>query len=190
MANTKIDKRTVKKGQSKTKNEPKSSYLQKIRNFWKGSNDSAPTDNSDNMSKAEITRFCIGAVLFIVSCFIFLSLVSHLFTATEDSTWVEGDRAHNWMGTLGLATARFFIDQCWGVSSIFIPLFLIVASLRIMQVYKVRLWKWFLNCSILMIWSSAFSYFLLQPILDKFRSPISLGGGIGMTEVSDRKSVV
>ena len=184
MANTKIDKRTVKKGQSKTKNEPKSSYLQKIRNFWKGSNDSAPTDNSDNMSKAEITRFCIGAVLFIVSCFIFLSLVSHLFTATEDSTWVEGDRAHNWMGTLGLATARFFIDQCWGVSSIFIPLFLIVASLRIMQVYKVRLWKWFLNCSILMIWSSAFSYFLLQPILDKFRSPISLGGGIGMTEVS------
>lgn len=184
MANTKIDKRTVKKGQSKTKNEPKSSYFQKIRNFWKGSNDSAPTDNSDNMSKAEITRFCIGAVLFIVSCFIFLSLVSHLFTATEDSTWVEGDRAHNWMGTLGLATARFFIDQCWGVSSIFIPLFLIVASLRIMQVYKVRLWKWFLNCSILMIWSSAFSYFLLQPILDKFRSPISLGGGIGMTEVS------
>lgn len=184
MANTKIDKRTVKKGQSKTKNEPKSSYFQKIRNFWKGSNDSAPTDNNDNMSNAEITRFCIGAVLFIVSCFIFLSLVSHLFTATEDSTWVEGDRAHNWMGTLGLATARFFIDQCWGVSSIFIPLFLIVASLRIMQVYKVRLWKWFLNCSILMIWSSAFSYFLLQPILDKFRSPISLGGGIGMTEVS------
>lgn len=184
MANTKIDKRTVKKGQSKTKNEPKSSYFQKIRNFWNGSNDSAPTDNSDNMSKAEITRFCIGAVLFIVSCFIFLSLVSHLFTATEDSTWVEGDRAHNWMGTLGLSTARFFIDQCWGVSSIFIPLFLIVASLRIMQVYKVRLWKWFLNCSILMIWSSAFSYFLLQPILDKFRSPISLGGGIGMTEVS------
>ena len=184
MANTKIDKRTVKKGQSKTKNEPKSSYFQKIHNFWKGSSDSAPTDNNDNMSKAEITRFCIGAVLFIVSCFIFLSLVSHLFTATEDSTWVEGDRAHNWMGTLGLATARFFIDQCWGVSSIFIPLFLIVASLRIMQVYKVRLWKWFLNCSILMIWSSAFSYFLLQPILDKFRSPISLGGGIGMTEVS------
>ena len=184
MANTKIDKRTVKKGQSKTKNEPKSSYFQKIRNFWKGSSDSATTDNNDNMSKAEITRFCIGAVLFIVSCFIFLSLVSHLFTATEDSTWVEGDRAHNWMGTLGLATARFFIDQCWGVSSIFIPLFLIVASLRIMQVYKVRLWKWFLNCSILMIWSSAFSYFLLQPILDKFRSPISLGGGIGMTEVS------
>ena len=63
MANTKIDKRTVKKGQSKTKNEPKSSYFQKIHNFWKGSNDSAPTDNSDNMSKAEITRFCIGAVL-------------------------------------------------------------------------------------------------------------------------------
>ena len=184
MANNKTDKRTVKKGQTKTKAAPKPSFFQKIRNFWNGSADTAATDNNDNMSRAEITRFCIGAILFIISSFIFLILVSHLFTVTEDSTWVEGDRAHNWMGTLGLSTARFFIDQCWGVSSIFIPIFLIVASLRIMQVYKVRLWKWFLNCSILMIWSSAFSHFMLQPILDTFRSPISLGGGIGMTEVS------
>lgn len=184
MTSNKTDKRTPKKGQGKAKTEPKISLFQKTRNFWNNSSNSTASDDSDNMSRAEITRFCIGAILFVVSSFILLSLVSHLFTVTEDSTWVEGDRAHNWMGTLGLATAKFFIDQCWGVSSIFIPLFLIVASLRIMQVYKVRLWKWFLNCSILMIWSSAFSHFLLQPILDKFRSPICLGGGIGMTEVS------
>ena len=184
MANNKTDKKTGKKVLGKAKTESKISLFQKIRNFWNNSSNNTPSDDSDNMSKAEITRFCIGAMLFVVSSFILLSLVSHLFTVTEDSTWVEGDRAHNWMGTLGLATAKFFIDQCWGVSSIFIPLFLIVASLRIMQVYKVRLWKWFLNCSILMIWSSAFSHFLLQPILAQFRSPICLGGGIGMTEVT------
>lgn len=184
MANNKIDKKTVKKGQNKSQIKSTTSFLQKMRNLWSGFNKMPSSEASDEMSKAEITRFCIGAILFVISSFILLSLVSHLFTATEDSAWVEGDRAHNWMGTLGLSTAKFFIDQCWGVSSIFIPLFLIVASLRIMQVYKVRLWKWFLNCSILMIWSSAFSHFLLQPILDNFRSPISLGGGIGITEVS------
>lgn len=184
MANNKTDKKTVKKGQNKSQIKSTTSFLQKMRNLWSGFNKMPSSEASDEMSKAEITRFCIGAILFVISSFILLSLVSHLFTATEDSAWVEGDRAHNWMGTLGLSTAKFFIDQCWGVSSIFIPLFLIVASLRIMQVYKVRLWKWFLNCSILMIWSSAFSHFLLQPILDNFRSPISLGGGIGITEVS------
>lgn len=184
MANNKTDKKTIKKGQNKSQIKSTTSFLQKMRNLWSGFNKMPSSEASDEMSKAEITRFCIGAILFVISSFILLSLVSHLFTATEDSAWVEGDRAHNWMGTLGLSTAKFFIDQCWGVSSIFIPLFLIVASLRIMQVYKVRLWKWFLNCSILMIWSSAFSHFLLQPILDTFRSPISLGGGIGITEVS------
>lgn len=184
MANNKTDKKTVKKGQGKVPTKSNISIIQKIRSFWNNSSNTTVSDDTDNMSKAEITRFCIGAILFVVSSFILLSLISYFFTVTEDSILTEGDRVHNWMGTLGLATAKFFIDQCWGVSSIFIPLFLIVASLRIMQVYKVRLWKWFLNCSILMIWSSAFSHFLLQPILDKFRSPICLGGGIGITEVT------
>lgn len=35
-----------------------------------------------------------------------------------------------------------------------------------------------------MIWSSAFGHFMLQPILNEFHSPISLGGGIGITEVN------
>jgi hypothetical protein len=38
------------------------------------------------------------------------------------------------------------------MASIFIPFFMICTSLRIMQVYKVRLWKWFLTCSLFMIW--------------------------------------
>lgn len=141
-------------------------------------------DAEDGMTKAEITRFCIGAAIFIISCFILLSITSHLFTAMADASWQEGERAHNWMGTLGLTIARFFIDDCWGVASFFIPLFLLVASLRIMQVYKVRLWKWFLNCSILMIWLSAFGHFMIQPTLNEYNSPISLGGGIGMTQVN------
>lgn len=183
MATNKNGKNPPKKGNGKNMPEPKKSLFFRIRSFWKGMKGEPVVDDADAMPKAEITRFCIGAVLFVVSSFILLSITSHLFTATEDSTWIPGERAHNWMGTLGLSTAHFFIDECWGVSSFFIPLFLLVTSLRIMRVYKVRLWKWFLNCSILMIWSSAFMHFMIQPILNEFRSPISLGGGIGITEV-------
>lgn len=184
MANNKIEKNAGKKPAGKNKSDNKNGFFGNIRNFWQGMKGEPTSAEADGMPKAEITRFCIGAILFIISSFILLSITSHLFTATEDSTWAEGERAHNWMGTLGLSTAHFFIDECWGVSSFFIPLFLLVASLRIMQVYKVRLWKWFLNCSILMIWSSAFGHFMLQPILNEFHSPISLGGGIGITEVN------
>ncbi len=185
MANNKTNKNTGKKATPNSKNAPKESLWSKAKMFFDSMNATAQNSSTDDeMPKAEITRFCIGAIIFIISCFILLSLTSHLFTATEDSTWIEGERAHNWMGTLGLATARFFIDKCWGVASLFIPLFFLVASLRIMQVYKVRLWKWFLNCSILMIWCSAFAHFVFQPILNKFHSPISLGGGIGESEVN------
>lgn len=183
MANNKSEKNTARNTNARKKVQSKNNVFTKIRNFWQGMRGNTPTEDSGGMTNAEITRFCIGALLFIISSFILLSITSHLFTAIEDSTWIEGDRAHNWMGVLGLSTARFFIDQCWGVASFFIPMFLLVASLRIMQVYKVRLWKWFLNCSILMIWFSAFADFLIQPLLDKVHSPISLGGGIGMTEV-------
>ena len=186
MANNKTEKKTTKKPKNNTKQPLKESFWGKVKHLLskKIGSDTLATDEPEGMPRAEITRFCIGALLFIISCFILLSLTSHLFTATEDSTFMEGDQAHNWMGVLGLSTARFFIDQCWGMASLFIPVFFLVASLRIMQVYKVRLWKWFLNCSILMIWSSAFAHFVFQPILNKFHSPISLGGGIGENEVN------
>ncbi len=183
MADKKNVKGAAKRPKDKQQAVASESFFTKSQRFWQDMNKQPSASKTDGMSKAEITRFCIGATLFIISCFILLSIASHLFTAMADSSWREGERAHNWMGTLGLRIARFFIDDCWGVSSFFIPLFLLVASFRIMQVYKVRLWKWFLNCSLLMIWFSAFAYFLIQPILNDYNSPISLGGGIGKAQV-------
>ena len=184
MADKKSEKSTTRKPKDKKQAVQPDSMLSKSQRFWHDMNKQPSADNSEGMTRGEITRFCIGATLFIVSCFILLSITSHLFTAMADSAWREGERANNWMGTLGLTIARFFIDDCWGVASFFIPLFLLVASLRIMQVYRVRLWKWFLNCSILMIWFSAFTHFLIQPTLNEYNSPISLGGGIGMAQVN------
>ncbi len=181
------DKKNVKSPSKKTKDKqqvaPTENLFSKSKNFWQDMNKQPSADKAEGMTKGEITRFCLGAVLFFVSCFILLSIASHPFTAIADSSWQEGERAHNWMGTMGLAISRFFIDECWGVASIFIPLFLLVASLRVMQVYKVRLWKWFLNCSLLMIWSSTFMHFLFQPTLNEYNSPLSLGGNIGKIQV-------
>lgn len=183
MAENKTPKKTPKSAKNKNNEKTPQNFFTKTIQFFKDMRGDSTNANPDEMPKAEIVRFCFGAVLFVVSCFILLSITSHLFTAKEDDSWIEGNAAHNWMGTLGLSTAKFFIDNTWGVASFFIPLFLLATSMRIMQIYKVRLWKWFINCSILMIWSSAMMDFLIQPFLDINSSRISLGGAIGKTEV-------
>ena len=186
MAKTNQDKNSRKKGRG----DSNGSAIQGMRTLWNEMN-AEPSDNTgQGMSKGELIRFAFGAILFLVSCFILLSIASHLVTAGADDGFPKypGARAANWMGEWGLGTARFFIDRCWGVPSFLIPLFLLATSLRIMQIYKVRLWKWFLNCAIIMIWFSAFGYYIQDLLPDTTR--ISLHGNIGEAEVELLKDKV
>ena len=186
MASTKTTKTNKTKDSKDKKTTSKSTPqatgptpLQKIITFWKEMTDYDHEGGADGMTKAEITRFCLGAILCLASCFMLLSIISHIFTGHLDARFdYEHVRASNWMGAFGLHTARFFNDRCWGVASLFIPLFLLVSSLRAMKIYKVRLWKWFLNCAVLMIWSSVFMATCIQPILPE-STFINLGGSIG-----------
>ncbi len=190
MGKTSQDKNIHKRTSKNIQDEPKTSVIEGVRTLWKEMN-SAPSDTTDDgMSRGEIIRFGLGALLFLVSCFVLLSIASHLVTAGPDDSFPRyaGARAANWMGAWGLYTARFFTDQCWGVPSFLIPIFLIAASLRIMQIYKVRLWKWFLNCAIIMIWLSALGYYIQDLLPDTTR--ISLHGNIGEAEVELLKNKI
>ena len=92
----------------------------------------------------------------------------------------------NFMGNLGAVVANFLVNKCFGYASIFLTMFLLAAGLRIMfvgekhreeddtkdsahatdneenekekenPIFKIRLWKWFVNCGILTIWISVF----------------------------------
>ena len=173
--NKKDNDRKTGKGNSK----PRKSW----REFFGELRGSGKVSEEDAMKHDEVVRFSLGGVLFIVSVFVLLSIVSHLFTGAEDQSWTAGSRAHNWMGTMGLKTARFFVDECFGFASIFLPLFLIATSLRIMKIYVVRLWKWFINCAILTLWGSAAGDYFFRGLLDGMHSHINLGGNAGHTEI-------
>ena len=63
---------------------------------------------------------------------------------------------------------------CFGVSSFFITCFLAVAGLKLMRVRVVRLWKWFIGCTLLLVWFSVFFGFaFMDHYQDSF---IYLGG--------------
>ena len=94
-------------------------------------------DTADmDMTRRENIRFLMGALLCLVSCFILLSLVSHLFTGDEDQVLLTTPDAiaANWMGNWGAALARHITDEWFGIASIFIPLFMLAASVRVMRI--------------------------------------------------------
>ncbi len=105
----------------------------------------------------ETTRFVIGLVMLVSALFMLLSIVSYTINGAADQAGVENgtlERAANYGGKLGAYVAKYFLNDCFGIASIFIPIFLLMASLALMRAYKVKVVKWFFNCSLLMVWFS------------------------------------
>jgi len=80
----------------------------------------------------------------------------------------------NYAGSRGAQLASYLINDCFGISSFFILVFLAVAGLKLMRVRVVRLWKWFIGCSLLLVWFSVFFGFaFVEQYKDSF---LYLGG--------------
>lgn len=128
---------------SKTKKSGDSLKKSLFPNGWK------------ELYQGDTLRFLIGMLFLVTALFMLLAFTSHFFTGWEEQSGMDSgtlEEARNYGGRLGAFTARYFMDKCFGVSAYFIPIFLIALSVKLMRVYKVRLWKWFLNCAILMVW--------------------------------------
>ena len=117
----------------------------------------------------ETTRFFFGLVVLILALFMLLAFTSHLFTGAEDQCLIEQGAMEgflNYAGAVGAYCANYWINHCFGFSAFLVPVFLIIAAMKLTQAYKVRLWKWFLNCSILIIWLSVACSYFLQPVFE------------------------
>ena len=110
MAKTNQDKNTRKHTGKGRGSDSNGSAIQNMRTLWNEMNSEPSDTTGQGMSRGELIRFGFGAILFLVSCFILLSIASHLVTAGADDGFpkYEGARAANWMGEWGLYTARFF----------------------------------------------------------------------------------
>lgn len=117
------------------------------------------------VNQKETIRFFFGLVILIAALFMLLSFISYLFTGAEDQILTEQkamDGFKNYTGTLGAYCADFWINRCFGLSAYLVPLFFIVTAMKLTNAYKVRLWKWFLHCTILIIWLSVACTFFFQ----------------------------
>lgn len=103
----------------------------------------------------ETVNFCLSMMLLVVAMFILLSQISYIVNGHLDQSAVEGcgslaeGPVSNWCGRLGLHTAHYFMDNGFGLTSLLIPVFLLQVSMRLLNAYKVRLWKWFINLTLI-----------------------------------------
>ena len=134
--------------------------------------------------KNETIHFVIGLVLVIFSVYLLLAFSSFFFTGAADQSIIDSGNAQelastnngvkNYAGSRGAQLASYLINDCFGISSFFILVFLAVAGLKLMRVRVVRLWKWFIGCSLLLVWFSVFFGFaFVEQYKDSF---LYLGG--------------
>ncbi len=142
----------------------------------------ASTHNFTAPFKNETAHFVVGLVFVIFSVYLLLAFSSFFFTGAADQSIVENVRdlgevnnhVKNYAGSRGAQLANYLINDCFGISSFFILVFLGVTGLKLMRVRQFRLWRWFIGCSLLLVWFSVFFGFAFKGTYED--SFIYLGG--------------
>ncbi len=173
------------KTSARHKTKPQPAWLRSFNWFRSNIGDTDDVDPEVRGEHKDNLRFVWGAVLATLSLAILIALVSHIFTGAEDQKYITSDSytAANWLGRWGFEVAHWMMDNTFGLSSILIPVLMLATSIRIMGLAKVRLHLWFLNCMIIMAWSSAFAAYIVRIFPSAQDTYIIWGGMIGKNEL-------
>ena len=173
--NKKSTKAKTTRTTSKSKKKPQDSFFKRTKS------------SVTSLLTGEALWVGSGLVLLLIALLMLISFTSNFTTGKLDQSGLENGTltdAANWGGILGARIAYFFMHESFGVLSYFIPVFLILLSVKMIGAYKVKLWTWFLHFSIIMIWGSVFLS-LMEKIgfVPAFVSDLSflLGGKHGET---------
>ena len=134
--------------------------------------------------RADNVQFVIGLFVLVISIFLLISVVSNVFTGRFDQSYVQSGtltHAANYGGKLGAYLSDYLMNTCFGLFAILIPVFLLLVGVKLINTYSVRLWKWFVNLSIIMIWGSIFMSLVTQMLPKSLVKNVgfSLGGNHG-----------
>ncbi len=150
-----------------------------------------------NIFNNERTDFILGLLMFAASVFVTIAMVSFLTTGKGDQSLLENLRPGEWLNTdrqfqnycasFGAITAYVLMTLNFGLAAFAIPLFFLMVSIRMMGIYRVNLWKWFLALAVIMIWSSVAMAKFLTPLMgDQTFNP---GGKHGLFCVQQLENV-
>ena len=146
--------------------------------------------------RSERTDFLVGMIIVIFAMFMFVAMFSYLSTGATDQSILENLRPGEWLnsgkifsnycGSAGAIISYVMISENFGYSAFIMPCFLILAGVKMMQIYSVNLWKWFFGMGTAMIWLSLFLSKVLSPIMpDSIFNPGGNHGAIGVEYIEN-----
>ena len=135
-------------------------------------------------SKADIVRFSFGVVFALISIFLFLAIVSNVFTGSRDQAGVESGQltqAANYAGTFGAYVSYYLMHNLFGLFSVLIPVFGTTLAIKLFvdDPKAIRLWKVFIHLTIIMVVGSVDLAFVQEAFLPEAMVqmlPFDLGG--------------
>jgi len=150
-----------------------------------------------SLLKNETTDFMLGLLLVLMSLYVTIAMVSYLSTGQSDQSILEDMRAGdmlntdhrflNYCGSVGAIISYTLITINFGLSAFLIPLFFIVLGFKLMRIYEVNLWKWFLCLTILMLWCSVTFAKFLSPLMGE--QVFNAGGNHGLYCVQQMENI-
>ena len=150
------------------------------------------TDSSSKPSKVKAlfksssTHYIVGLFIFAFAFFAVISMLSFFFTGASDQSKVEGisffhfghvSDIKNWAGLRGAILSNTLINEWFGISTIFLLIFIAFIGLRLMKAKYFSLLKNFIVFSILTIWTSTALTFFFGPLFKE--TAIYIGGKHG-----------
>ena len=148
--------------------------------------------------KSERTDFLLGMVIALFAIYTFVALFSYINTGAEDQSLLENTRPGEWLnqgkvfknycGSMGAILSYVFVTENFGYAAFFIPCFLLISGIKMMQIYTLNIWKWFFGMSIAMIWLSVFLAKVLAPLMPE--SIFNPGGYHGAVCVNFTENVI
>ncbi len=146
-----------------------------LMSFW---------DKATGVLRSETVRFIAGLLVVIFSVYLLLAFTSFFFTGAADQSIIDNateaelaavdNGVKNYAGSRGAQLASYLINDCFGVASFFIIVFLAAAGFRLMKVGRLRLWRWFFVCTALLVWFSVFLGYAFRHVYED--SFVYLGG--------------
>ena len=122
------------------------------------------TNKVTSFLKSETTHFIIGLISVIFAVYLLLAFTSFFFTGAADQSILDNqlpgelmqtsNQVQNYAGARGAQVSEFLINRCFGIAAYFIVVFLAIFGMKLMKAYQFKLWKWFMSCTVLMIWFS------------------------------------
>ncbi len=124
------------------------------------------TDNDDEskVKRSDQIKISVGVLLLAFVIIMVVSFISYFFTWESDQSlsnygffealFNSDIQVENKAGKLGAIIANFFIRDTFGIASFAIVAMLVVISLRLLKIRKVRVLPFIIKSTVIMLWFS------------------------------------